>query len=529
MTVFIMEQFKEFILNVWRESCRHTEITESAATIAEMLASWMPVGRLIVLRIDKDRPHIETLAVGPIASGGKKHIEETDWSVSDFKRLIHWCRQGEVKLRRGMNNEKHIALDVIPPFFEGDVLIGPLMSEHETFGLLILLAKPSHSFTEGHEKICKALIEPFAVALENDHRLRELKALREAAEADKRSLLTRLGREDFSEPVVGAGSGLRSVMDRVGLLARSDVPALILGETGSGKELIARAIHNSSLRASAPFIRVNCGAIPPGLIDSELFGHEKGSFTGAVSMHRGWFERANEGTLFLDEIGELPPPAQVRLLRVLQDGSFERVGGERSIKVDVRIVAATHRDLAVMVQEGGFREDLWYRIAVFPIVLPPLRERREDIPALADHFARRAAVRFGLKQQTPTSEDISLLDSYYWPGNVREFVSVIDRAAILGNGEKLEVAKALGIASDVGTPKTVNLSPKSAETNTPITPVILSLDAAAKRHIETALAATNGLIEGPNGAAAILKINPYTLRARMRKLKINWTSFRPEK
>jgi len=230
----------------------------------------------------------------------------------------------------------------------------------------------------------------------------------------------------------------------------------------------------------------------------------------------------------LDEIGELPQTAQVRLLRVLQDGSFERVGGERPVKVDVRIVSATHRDLAAMVQEGNFREDLWYRIAVFPIVLPPLRERREDIPTLAEHFVRRAASRFGLKLQMPSSEDISMLVSYHWPGNVREFSSVIDRAVILGQGERLEVGKALGVAAD----SAVRIKPsiiqdpsedmKSAST-------ILPLDAVTKRHIETALAATHGRIEGPNGTAALLKINPHTLRARMRKLGIRWSGFRSRK
>jgi transcriptional regulator with GAF, ATPase, and Fis domain len=299
---------------------------------------------------------------------------------------------------------------------------------------------------------------------------------------------------------------------------------LLLGETGSGKEVIARAMHDRSQRARGPFIRVNCGAIPADLIDSELFGHEKGSFTGATATRRGWFERANEGTLFLDEVGELPLAAQVRLLRVLQDGSFERVGGEHAIKVDVRIVAATHRDLAAMVQNGTFREDLWYRIAGFPIVIPPLRERREDIPLLAEHFARRAALRFGLRLQLPTTEDLALLVAYPWPGNVRELGAVIDRAAILGDGERLEVVRALGVAADLATPpKTANaLQPMTP----PVTPAVLSLDEAAKQHIERALAVTHGRIEGRHGAAALLKINPHTLRARMRKLGIRWTSFR---
>ena len=192
-------------------------------------------------------------------------------------------------------------------------------------------------------------------------------------------------------------------MERVELVSKSDVPVLIFGETGSGKEVVARAIHNRSPRAKRPFIRVNCGAIPHELIDSQLFGHEKGAFTGATETRQGWFERADGGTLLLDELGELPLAAQVRLLRILQDGWLDRVGGQRPISVDVRIVAATHRDLPAMVAAGQFREDLWYRLAVFPIVLPPLRERREDIPELARHFAQRAATRFGLYPAEPTA------------------------------------------------------------------------------------------------------------------------------
>jgi transcriptional regulator with GAF, ATPase, and Fis domain len=288
--------------------------------------------------------------------------------------------------------------------------------------------------------------------------------------------------------------------------------------------VIARAIHERSQRVRGPFIRVNCGAIPSELIDSELFGHEKGSFTGATATRRGWFERANEGTLFLDEIGELPLAAQVRLLRVLQDGSFERVGGEHPIKVDVRIVAATHRDLAAMVQSGGFREDLWYRISVFPIVLPPLRERRGDIPPLAEHFARRAATRFGLKLQLPSAEQLALLVAYPWPGNVRELGAVIDRAAILGDGQRLEVARALGVGTDVpATPHALN-APQSVEPV--VAPTMLPLNEATKRHIERALTVTQGRVEGPHGAAALLKINPHTLRAQMRKLGINRVHFR---
>jgi transcriptional regulator with GAF, ATPase, and Fis domain len=313
------------------------------------------------------------------------------------------------------------------------------------------------------------------------------------------------------------------VLERASLAAPSDVPVLILGETGSGKEVVARAIHARSRRAEGPFLRANCGAIPAGLVDSELFGHERGSFTGAAAERKGWFERADGGTLFLDEVGELPAAAQVRLLRILQDGSFERVGGQRTLHADVRIVAATHRDLRAMVAEGSFRQDLWYRIAIFPIELPPLRDRPEDVPALANHFALRAATRFGMPPRIPTPEDLDLLVAYPWPGNVRELAAVIERAAILGNGARLEIATALGVGPAAGGPRRAARGAEAAPDPDAPFP---TLDAAMARHVEAALARTRGRIEGPGGAAALLAINPHTLRARMRRLGVDWRRYR---
>jgi transcriptional regulator with GAF, ATPase, and Fis domain len=331
------------------------------------------------------------------------------------------------------------------------------------------------------------------------------------------------------DSIVGADTGLRQVMEQIELVAPSDAPVLLLGETGTGKEVVARAIHQRSRRVSGPFVRVNCGAIPPELVDSELFGHERGSFTGAVGERKGWFERADGGTLFLDECGELPLAAQVRLLRILQDGSFERVGGERSMHVDVRIVAATHRDLQALVADGRFRQDLWYRIAVFPIYLPPLRSRQGDIPSLAAHLALRAAKRLGTAPLVPTAEDIRLLVSYPWPGNVRELAAVIERAAILGGGEGLQVAQALGTASSrPASPSDPGLTCEIEKDQTKEEATCLTLDAAMIRHIELALRRTHGRIEGKGGAAELLAINPHTLRARMRKLGIRWKRFRIE-
>ncbi|MBY0402183.1 sigma-54 dependent transcriptional regulator [Myxococcota bacterium] len=317
-------------------------------------------------------------------------------------------------------------------------------------------------------------------------------------------------------------------MERVVLVADSDVPVLLLGETGSGKEVVARAMRNRSRRASGPFVRVNCGAIPAGLIDSELFGHERGSFSGAMAQRQGWFERANGGTLFLDEVGELPLEAQVRLLRVLQDGAFERVGGEQAVHVDVRVIAATHRDLRAMVREGRFREDLWYRLAIFPIEIPPLRERLEDIPSLATHFALRACERFGCRALAPTAADLDVLARYAWPGNVRELASVLDRAVILGGGERLDVLKALGpieAPAQSGRARGAKTGGSEAHAIDETSP-FPSLDRAMAMHIEAALARCLGRIEGPGGAAQLLEINPHTLRARMRKLGVDWNLYR---
>jgi transcriptional regulator with GAF, ATPase, and Fis domain len=535
-----MEQLQSVLLNVWQEACRHIEITQSTATIAALLVEHLPVQQLLVRRIDAARNCIETVAVG--LAGAKSQLSDarTNCSAAQLESLLAWCRRGKVAHGRNGDPSASEPLEVVANHFDGDVLAGPLGDPAGHCGVLALLAPAGRIFHPKHAELAQLLLEPFSTALENDLHLREMAALREAAEADKRSLLTRLGRTTLGDTIVGVESGLRDVMDRVELVARSNAPVLIFGETGTGKELIARAIHNRSARSRGPFDRVNCGAIPPELIDSQLFGHERGAFTGAVESRRGWFERADGGTLFLDEIGELPLAAQVRMLRILQDGWMERVGGEKPINVDVRIVAATHRDLASMVAEGRFREDLWYRIAVFPIVLPPLRERREDIARLAVHFAERAATRFGLAPATPTPDDLTLLMSYAWPGNVRELAAVVDRAAILGDGKRLEVAKALGVGaepsaagwggsssswggSSTATPSTSTGAPSTLAA---IPSSIEPLNLAIRRHIEAALTATRGRIEGRNGAAALLEINPHTLRAKMRKLGIDWARFR---
>jgi transcriptional regulator with GAF, ATPase, and Fis domain len=502
------------LLDVWREACQHTEIAPAAERIFALLAKRLPLDLLMVRQLDTDRLRVETVALGQLRRASAEPPARSECRAVEFEQLVLWCRRQEVIRCAGVVLNTRLA-GLLPAGIDGEFLVAPLNPGEGMPGVLLMRGRPTGRFRGEHEEVAASLREPFTVALENDRRLRELRRLREALEADNRSLLSRLGRYDISDSIVGAETGLRPVMKQVELVARADVPVLILGETGSGKEVVARAIHGRSRRAAGPFLRVNCGAIPPELVDSELFGHERGSFTGAVDTRKGWFERADGGTLFLDECGELPPAAQVRLLRILQDGSLTRVGGDRPLHVDVRIVAATHRDLPSMVAAGTFRDDLWYRLAVFPVRLPPLRERREDVPALAAHFALRAAQRLGAPPAAPTPADLELLAAYDWPGNVRELAAVIERAAILGEGKCLKVADALG----------TGVRPRRVEG--PASAHWLTLDEAMARHIQAALAQTVGRIEGADGAARLLAINPHTLRARMRKLGIDWQRFRP--
>lgn len=320
--------------------------------------------------------------------------------------------------------------------------------------------------------------------------------------------------------IIGAEGGLAQVLRDVDRVAGLFVPVLLLGETGSGKELIARQIHVRSRCAEGPLVRVNCGAIPPELIDSELFGHERGAFTGAIAPKEGWFERADGGTLMLDEVGDLPPAAQVRLLRVLQEGEITRVGGTHIRHVEVRVVAATHHDLEAMVTAGSFRQDLWFRLSTFPIRLPALRDRTEDIPELARFFGARSAARLGAPPIEPTTEDITRLCSYDWPGNIRELSAVIERAVILGDGRRFDLARALGRTRQVSGPSPTTNEAVDTRVDRHAPAGWRTLEECVRDHILDTLAHCKGRIEGTEGAAALLDIAPSTLRSRMKRLGI---------
>ena len=313
------------------------------------------------------------------------------------------------------------------------------------------------------------------------------------------------------DAIVGDSPALRRVLALAAQVAPTDSTVLIQGETGTGKELVARAIHDRSPRRERPLVRINCAALPRDLVESELFGHEKGAFTGAVQQRRGRFELADGGTLLLDEVGELPLEAQAKLLRVLQEHEFERVGGARSLRADVRVIAATNRDLQAQVAAGGFRSDLYYRLNVFPIAMPPLRERRDDIPRLVQHFATKAARKLGKTLEGIAPAFIEQASAYDWPGNIRELENLIERAMIMSDGTRLDATELFSKASP-------------SDKASPAAQADATLEEIERAHIRRVLERTRWAIEGERGAARLLGLNPSTLRGRLRKLGIRKTS-----
>jgi transcriptional regulator with GAF, ATPase, and Fis domain len=341
----------------------------------------------------------------------------------------------------------------------------------------------------------------------------EIQVLKDQLYKENLALREEIDVNRMFEEIVGSSPALQVVLSRVAKVAPTDSTVLITGETGTGKELVARAIHKRSQRALRAFVSVNCAAIPRDLIASELFGHEKGAFTGATQRRLGRFESADGGTIFLDEIGELPAEMQIALLRVLQEREFQRVGGNESIKADVRVVAATNRDLQAAIAEGRFRDDLFYRLDVFPIEAPPLRERKEDIPLLVEYFVDRYANQAGKKITGISKKSMELLQSYKWPGNIRELQNVIERSVIISESENLCIDESWFVGH-------------SASTDSAIQPFSEKLAAQEREMIESALAESNGRVSGPRGAAAKLGIPQSTLDSKIKALKIDKQRFR---
>jgi len=381
----------------------------------------------------------------------------------------------------------------------------PLFRPKGAMGVLVLGSTRADAFHPQDLTLLNQVAAQFAVALENHRASAEIEGLKNRLEEEKKYLEGELRSESNFAEIIGDSPALRKVLDQVATVAPSEATVLILGETGTGKELIARALHRLSSRKDGSFTQLNCAAIPTGLLESELFGHEKGAFTGAVSQKVGRMELADGGTLFLDEVGEIPLELQRKLLRVLQDQEFERLGSNRTIKVDVRLVAATNRDLAKGMAAHEFRSDLFYRLSVFPIRVPPLRERPEDIPLLVRYFVHKFALRMDRHIETIPKETMKALTAWSWPGNIRELENLMERSVILSDGNFLRVP----------------LSEMRAEIpSAPVSPHDHTLDNAEREHILRILRETGGVLSGPDGAARRLGVKRTTLQSKMQRLKI---------
>ena len=380
----------------------------------------------------------------------------------------------------------------------------PLSRPKGPVGVLVLGSTREQAFQPDDVKLLEEVAAQLAIAIENQRVSSEIEALKERVSQERKYLEGEIRSEGHFSEIVGESQALKHVLNQAATVAGSDATVLILGETGTGKELIARAIHRMSRRKGSAFVKLNCAAIPTGLLESELFGHEKGSFTGAISQKIGRMELADGGTFFLDEVGEIAPELQPKLLRVLQDQEFERLGSNRTIHVNLRIVAATNRDLTKSVASQQFRSDLFYRLSVFPIRVPPLRERRDDIPILIRHFVRKFSARMNRQLESIPEETMEILTNWAWPGNVRELENLMERSVILSDGRVLKVPLA-----DLRTPDSLRG-----------TEVDHTLDNAERQHIIRTLRETGGLMSGPNGAARKLGLKRTTLQSKMGRLNI---------
>jgi len=369
--------------------------------------------------------------------------------------------------------------------------------------------------TRGAVLVFRDITERKRAERELQQALKKVEKLRDRLQAEKIYLMDEVRAQQQLGEIVGDSPALQALLEQVGQVAPTDTSVLIQGESGTGKESIARAIHELSPRCDHPLIKVNCAAISPNLVESELFGHEKGSFTGAHRAHAGHFELADGGTIFLDEVGELSVDLQVKLLRVLQEQEIQRVGGEKSFKVDVRVIAATNRDLRAMVDAGDYRLDLYFRMSVFPLIMPPLRERAGDIPLLVNAFLKRLEIKLGRHFDGVTEGSMQMLVRYDWPGNIRELQNVIERAAILSPGRVVDIRDPLLASPRAAGTVAVDASSEGGEGA-----ALLTLAEAERAHIERVVETTGGVVGGRKGAAAILDVPDSTLRSRMKKLGI---------
>jgi len=431
---------------------------------------------------------------------------DDDVAAVVFRTGKLWCGSVQEARRLGMRDSGHSEI--------GTVCILPLVSRGRVLGTFGVIKYEDNAFT-GDIGFLTQIGNQIAIAVENALAFGEIRELRDQLSKEKLYLEDEIRTEMNFAQIIGNSSSLRKVLKHVETVAPTDSTVLIYGETGTGKELIARAIHDLSPRRSKPFVKLNCAAIPTGLLESELFGHEKGAFTGAIAQRIGRFEVANGGTIFLDEIGEVPLELQTKLLRVLQEREFERLGSSRTLRTDARLIAATNRDLEVMVSEQKFRSDLFFRLNVFPVHVPPLRERQGDIPLLVRHFTQQFSRRMKKAMNTIPSAGMDALCRYHWPGNIRELQNVIERAVIISTGPALSID-----VSDLKLPKSDRTPERSASSNSANGTLHNVLEETERQQILKALKQSNWVVAGPNGAAAHLGMKRTTLQQRIYKLGI---------
>jgi formate hydrogenlyase transcriptional activator len=434
---------------------------------------------------------------------------DEDVSGTVYRTGKLWCGSVEEARRLGMKDTAQA--DV------GTVCILPLFSRGRVLGTFGVVKYQENAFTGSDIEFLSQIAKQVAIAVENACAFGEIRDLKDQLSKEKLYLEDEIRTEMNFAQIIGKSAALHRVLKPVETVAPTDSTVLIYGETGTGKELIARAIHDLSPRHSKPFVKLNCAAIPTGLLESELFGHEKGAFTGAIAQRIGRFEVANGGTIFLDEIGEIPLELQTKLLRVLQEREFERLGSSRTLRTDARLIAATNRDLEEMVSEQKFRSDLFFRLNVFPVHVPPLREREGDIPLLVGHFAQQFSRRMNKVIETIPSATMEALCRYHWPGNIRELQNVIERAVILSTDSTLNVDVA-----DLKIPEAGNVAQKNRSTKSPRSAALQDvLEQSQRQHILKALSECNWVVAGPHGAAAHLGLKRSTLQLRMKKFGIS--------
>ncbi|HEX5482858.1 MAG TPA: sigma 54-interacting transcriptional regulator [Terriglobia bacterium] len=507
------------VLRVWEAVTTERELRGVLAAVVDLLAPLVPVDSMAVVVMQGDKHDLYDIHIPGVASETlddilvRQQYQPPSYvpdrpivpypPAPDYGALEPYTCADLLQKETWWEHEPHLVSGGVRAYASI-----PLVVRGKLTGVAVFSRYKPEAFPPDQIAILTDVSRAVAVAVANALANEEIRKLRDQLEAENIALRSQLGQAPWFEDIVGSSPALRCVLEAVEQVAPTDATVLITGETGAGKELIARAIHRRSARAQGPLIRVNCAATPDTLMASELFGHERGAFTGAVGRRKGRFEQAHHGTLFLDEVSELSPEAQVMLLRVLQEREFERVGGSETLQVDVRIVTATNRDLAEDVRAGGFRNDLYYRLNVFSIPMPPLRERPEDIPLLAAHFAAKHGARLGRSIARIDRQSMKLLEAYAWPGNVRELENIIERAVVLARNGTLRVDR------------------ETLPGSSPPGDIQARLRDEEREAIETALRASRGRVSGSDGAAKRLGLAPSTLDFRIKRLGINKFQYR---